>query len=85
MPHDLGVGGPRLKRSGEFVGRRSLFTAEGERADRKQLVGLSVAEGEPPLATGAHGVERQGRAGAASVTSRPATTARRWAGRSRWA
>ena len=60
MPHDLGVGGPRLKRSGEFVGRRSLFTEEGERGDRKQLVGLSVAEGEPPLATGAHGVERQG-------------------------
>ena len=60
MPQDLGVGGPRLKRTGEFVGRRSLFTEEGSRAVRKQLVGLAVAEGEPPLPTGAHGVERLG-------------------------
>ncbi len=60
MPHDLGVGGPRLKRPGEFVGRRSLFTEEGERADRNQLVGLTVAEGEEPLPVGAHGIERQG-------------------------
>ena len=56
----LGVGGPRLKRPGEFVGRRSLFTEEGERADRNQLVGLTVAEGEEPLPVGAHGIERQG-------------------------
>ena len=58
MPHDLGVDGPRRKRATEFVGRRSLFTEEGERDDRKQLVGLAVAEGEPPLATGAHGIEQ---------------------------
>ena len=60
MPHDLGVDGPRQKRAGEFVGRRSLFTEEGMRADRKQLVGLAVAEGEAPLGTGAHGIERAG-------------------------
>ncbi|MBN9243228.1 MAG: sarcosine oxidase subunit alpha family protein [Mesorhizobium sp.] len=60
MPQDLGVDGPRRKRVTEFVGRRSLFTEEGMRADRKQLVGLSVAEGEAPLGTGAHGIERTG-------------------------
>ncbi|MGB3900588.1 MAG: sarcosine oxidase subunit alpha family protein [Mesorhizobium sp.] len=57
MPQDLGLDGPRRKRTTEFVGRRSLFAEEGERGDRKQLVGLSVPEGEPPLATGAHGIE----------------------------
>ncbi|MFC3205370.1 sarcosine oxidase subunit alpha family protein [Aquamicrobium soli] len=56
MPQDLGLDGPRRKRTAEFVGRRSLFTEEGERSDRKQLVGLSVPEGEAPLATGAHGI-----------------------------
>ncbi len=60
MPHDLGVDGPRQKRATEFVGRRSLFTEEGMRSDRKQLVGLAVAEGEAPLGTGAHGIERTG-------------------------
>ena len=58
MPHDLGVNGPREKRKTEFVGRRSLFTEDAERSDRKQLVGLAVAEGEPPLATGAHAIDR---------------------------
>lgn len=58
MPHDLGVAGPREKRTVEFVGRRSLFTEDGMRADRKQLVGLTVPEGEVPLGTGAHGIER---------------------------
>ncbi|THF56453.1 sarcosine oxidase subunit alpha family protein [Ollibium composti] len=60
MPHDLGVAGPRQKRVTEFVGRRSLFTEEGTRSDRKQLVGLAVAEGEAPLGIGAHGIERTG-------------------------
>ncbi len=58
MPQDLGLDGPRRKRTSEFVGRRSLFTEEGERGDRKYLVGLSVPEGEAPLATGAHGIEQ---------------------------
>lgn len=60
MPHDLGVAGPRTKRTGEFVGRRSLFTEAANNADRNQLVGLAVREGEAPLATGAHGVEKSG-------------------------
>ena len=59
MPHDLGAGGPRLKRPGEFVGRRSLFTEEGMRTDRNQFVGLRVLEGEGPLPVGAHGIERR--------------------------
>ena len=60
MPHDLGMAGPRERRLDEYVGRRSLFTEEATRADRRQLVGLSVSAGEPPLATGAHGVEAVG-------------------------
>ncbi len=60
LPHDLGVEGPRMKRKSEFIGRRSLFTQEAERADRNQLVGLVVAEGEQPLPVGAHGIERHG-------------------------
>ena len=59
LPHDLGVAGPRARRKTEFVGKRSLFTEEANRSDRKQLVGLTVAEGEAPLAPGAHGVERR--------------------------
>jgi sarcosine oxidase subunit alpha len=59
MPHDLGVAGPRTKRASEFVGRRSLFTEAGNSTDRNQLVGLALREGEAPLATGAHGVEKR--------------------------
>ncbi|MGO4833042.1 glycine cleavage T C-terminal barrel domain-containing protein, partial [Rhizobiaceae sp. 2RAB30] len=60
MPHDLGVTAPRDKRQGEFVGKRSLFTENASRPDRTQFVGLAVAEGEPMLPTGAHGVETSG-------------------------
>ncbi|CDX32467.1 Sarcosine oxidase, alpha subunit family [Mesorhizobium sp. ORS 3359] len=59
MPHDLGVAGPRAKRASEFVGRRSLFTEAANDAGRNQLVGLALREGEAPLATGAHGVEKR--------------------------
>lgn len=52
MPHDLGWGGPRDKREDEYFGRRSLFTAEARRHDRRQLVGLTTAGA--PLTTGAH-------------------------------
>ncbi|WP_296745280.1 sarcosine oxidase subunit alpha family protein [Mesorhizobium sp.] len=60
MPHDLGVAGPRTKRANEFVGKRSLFTEAANGTNRNQLVGLAVREGEAPLATGAHGVEKSG-------------------------
>ena len=62
MPHDLGLSGPRDRRKGEFVGKRSLFTDEAVRPDRRQLIGLTVADGGPPLPTGGHAVETaQGR------------------------
>jgi sarcosine oxidase subunit alpha len=56
MPHDLGIVGPRDRRQGEYVGKRSLFTDNALRADRQQGVGLTVA-GDQPLPTGAHAVE----------------------------
>jgi sarcosine oxidase subunit alpha len=58
MPQDLGIAGPRAKRAGEYVGRRSLFTEVASKEDRLQFVGLSVTPGEPPLAPGAHGITR---------------------------
>lgn len=61
MPQDLGVDGPRAKRQTDYVGRRSLFTEVAQDPDRLQLVGLSVPDGEPPLAPGAHGILRDGR------------------------
>ncbi|GAA6198916.1 2Fe-2S iron-sulfur cluster-binding protein [Aquicoccus sp. SU-CL01552] len=57
MPQDLGFGGPRLKKSAAFVGDRSLHTEVGNDPARRQLVGLTVPEGDNPLPTGAHLVE----------------------------
>ncbi len=57
MPMDLGVSAPLAKKPVDFIGRRSLFSEEARRQDRKQLVGLDVLDGKTPLATGAHGVE----------------------------
>ena len=58
LPMDLGATAPLQKKSAEFIGRRSLFTEEAQRPDRRQLVGLEVLDGGGPLVTGAHGVER---------------------------
>ena len=58
MPQDLGAGGPRLKRKDDFVGKRSLFTEDGNRSDRRQLVGVEASSGGPALPVGAHAVER---------------------------
>ncbi|MEP9371941.1 sarcosine oxidase subunit alpha family protein [Mesorhizobium sp. KR1-2] len=60
LPHDLGVDGPRTKRKNEYVGRRSLFTDVAVQDSRLQFVGLTVAEGEPPLATGTHAIAKSG-------------------------
>ncbi|SHH36553.1 sarcosine oxidase subunit alpha [Cognatiyoonia sediminum] len=54
MPHDLGFTIPRAKKKAAFIGDRSLHTEKANADDRKVLVGLSVPDGEPPLATGAH-------------------------------
>jgi sarcosine oxidase subunit alpha len=58
LPHDLGITAPRERRSGEFIGKRSLFTDAANRSDRRQLCGLAVEPDQPPLATGAHGTEQ---------------------------
>ena len=59
MPHDLGWSGPRLKRQDPYFGDRALFTAEAQRPDRRQLVGL-VTPQHTPLPTGAHIVPTSG-------------------------
>ncbi len=40
MPQDLGLSGPLRAKTVDFVGRRSLTTPDGMRADRRQFVGL---------------------------------------------
>ena len=71
MPHDLGITGPRDKRQGEYVGKRSLFTDNAKRDDRQQFVGFAVADGGPMLPTGAHVLDETGgrRRSAGYVTS----------------
>ncbi|MGD9861872.1 MAG: 2Fe-2S iron-sulfur cluster-binding protein [Pseudodonghicola sp.] len=54
MPQDLGFGLPRLKKKTAFVGDRGLHTPAANAPDRRQLVGLAVAEGAQVLPTGAH-------------------------------
>ncbi|MEM8789071.1 MAG: 2Fe-2S iron-sulfur cluster-binding protein [Pseudomonadota bacterium] len=54
MPQDLGFDAPRRKKTTAFLGDRSLHTETAAMEGRKQLVGLSVARGKPPLAVGAH-------------------------------
>ncbi len=58
LPHDLGWTGPRERRQDEYLGRRSLFTPEANRSDRRQLVGLET-DGTP-LPTGAHVIPLDG-------------------------
>jgi sarcosine oxidase subunit alpha len=61
MPHDLGVAAPRDQRKDEYIGKRSLFMPVAKDEGRKQFVGLSVAQGEAPLPTGAHVVAGAGK------------------------
>ena len=62
MPHDLGFGVPRHKKTAEFIGNRSLHSEVANDPDRRQLVGLRVPDGAGALPTGAHIVEdRDGR------------------------
>ena len=57
-PRDLGLHGPLKNKKVEFLGRRSLLLDEAQADDRKEYVGLEVADGGPMLVAGAHGVER---------------------------
>jgi sarcosine oxidase subunit alpha len=56
-PRDLGLHGPLKNKKVEFLGRRSLLLDEAQAEDRKEYVGLEVADGGPMLTAGAHGVE----------------------------
>lgn len=60
MPQDLGISGPMNRRKDEFLGKRSLFSIEGKRTDRRQLVGIKVDSDHPVLPTGAHLVPATG-------------------------
>lgn len=57
MPQDLGW--PN-RREDEFVGKRALLTPDARREDRRQFVGLTVADGGGPLDVGAHLVPGDG-------------------------
>jgi len=59
MPHDLGFTVPRLKKTAAFIGDRGLHTPVANAPDRKQLVGLRVADGQVKLPVGAHLVEQR--------------------------
>jgi sarcosine oxidase subunit alpha len=60
-PMDLGLTAPLKNKKVEFLGKRSLMMEDAQREDRKQYVGLEVADGGPMLPAGAHGVEWQGK------------------------
>ncbi|MGD0640521.1 MAG: sarcosine oxidase subunit alpha family protein [Roseiarcus sp.] len=60
MPHDLGFAGPREKRAGDFIGKRSLFTEVAVAPDRRQWVGFEPTQGAEPLPCGAHVVALEG-------------------------
>jgi sarcosine oxidase, subunit alpha len=60
MPHDMGFAGPRDKRAGDFIGKRSLFTEVASAPDRRQWVGFEPTEGTEPLPCGAHVVDLSG-------------------------
>ena len=60
MPHDLGFGAPRLKKTAAYLGDRSLRNAKANDSARKQLVGLTIA-GPDLLPVGAHVVSEGAR------------------------
>ncbi len=53
-PQDIGLGPAITRKPDDFVGRRSITRAEGLRENRRELVGLEVADGGGPLEVGAH-------------------------------
>ena len=54
MPQDIGFGPVVARKVDDFIGRRSTMTAEGLRADRRQLVGLEVLDAGGKLECGSH-------------------------------
>ena len=84
-PQDLGMAWAVSKKKADFLGKRSFARADNNRADRKQLVGLLPADRTVLLPEGSQIVEDPAFANhlcPCSGTSRRATAARRWTGRS---
>jgi sarcosine oxidase subunit alpha len=53
-PQDIGFARAIANKPDDFVGRRSVMRVEGERPNRRQLVGLEVVDGRGALEVGAH-------------------------------
>ena len=60
MPDDIGFGQIVRNRREDFVGRRSLSTAEATRADRWQLIGLDSVQPARLIPVGAQCLPRSG-------------------------
>ena len=54
VPDDIGYGEAVAKKTGDFIGRRSLTLAENRRPDRLQLVGLRCVGSTEAFNAGAH-------------------------------
>ncbi len=59
---DVGFGAIIAKKSGDFVGRRSLMRPNDARQDRRQLVGLEPLQAADSLVAGAHLIHEAGAA-----------------------
>ncbi len=53
-PQDVGFAAAIARKPDDFMGRRSTMRSEGQREDRRQLVGLEVIDGQGLLEVGAH-------------------------------
>lgn len=54
QPADVGFGQVIVRKTRDFIGRRSLLLPEARRTDRPQLIGLQAVDPAAPLAAGAH-------------------------------
>ena len=59
-PFDIGFGRIVANKKGDFIGARSLKRAEDQRADRRQLVGFEIDDGNTTVLAGAHIVTGSG-------------------------
>jgi len=59
-PFDIGFGRIVANKKGDFIGARSLKRAEDKRADRRQLVGFEIVDGDATVVAGAHIVTGSG-------------------------
>lgn len=59
-PLDIGLGGVLEKKSGDFIGRRSLLRAHDCSSERRQLIGLEPLDRKDALVAGAHIVRSAG-------------------------